>query len=72
MDNKYGLGSAKVATAHHETHHKPDSTQPMTCRFCYSVNLMLCPTLNDHYCKECGQYQSDVPMGYSTGHSADY
>ena len=70
MDNKYGLGSAKVATAHHESHHKTESS--LTCRFCLSVQLMLCPTLNDHYCKECGQYQSDAPIDYSTGHSADY
>jgi hypothetical protein len=72
MDNKYGLGGAKVATAHHQTCHKQDSTQALACRFCHSVTLMLCPTLDDHYCKECGQYQSDVPLGYSTGHSADY
>ncbi len=72
MDNKYGLGSAKVATAHHETHHKPSSTQSMACRFCNSSNLIFCPTLEDHYCKECGEYQSDLPAGYSTGHSADY
>jgi hypothetical protein len=72
MDNKYGLGSAKVATAHHEAHHKPVSAHSTACRFCKSPNLMLCPTLNDHYCKDCGEYQTDVPAGYSTGHSADY
>lgn len=72
MDNKYGLGSAKVATAHHEVHHKPDPTAHVTCRFCYSIGLILCPTLNDHYCKDCGEYQGDVPTGYSTVHSADY
>jgi hypothetical protein len=71
MDNKYGLGSARVATAHHETHHKAEGEQ-LICRFCYSIELMLCPTLNDHYCKECGAYQSDIPPGYSTGHSHDY
>lgn len=72
MDNKYGLGSAKVATAHHETHHKPGQAQVIVCRFCSSIQLILCPTLNDHYCKDCGEYQSDIPLGYSTGHSADY
>ena len=71
MDNKYGLGSAKVATAHHEQH-KPTSLSDIVCRFCNSAQLILCPSLNDHYCKECGQYQSDIPTGYSTGHSADY
>lgn len=72
MDNKYGLGSAKVATAHHETHHKPATSHAMACRYCNSPELILCPTLNDHYCKECGEYQNDMPAGYSTGHSADY
>jgi hypothetical protein len=72
MDNKYGLGSAKVATAHHELHHRPEQPHLLACRFCYSIQLILCPTLNDHYCKECGEYQGDVPAGYSTGHSADY
>lgn len=72
MDNKYGLGSAKVATAHHEANHKRDANQLITCRYCYSASLILCPTLNDHYCRDCGEYQSDVPTGYSTVHSADY
>jgi hypothetical protein len=72
MENKYGLGSTKVACAHHEVKHKPAAISGVACRFCQSVQLLLCPTLNDHYCKECGQYQSDIPLGYSTGHSADY
>lgn len=71
MDNKYGLGGAKVATAHHETKHH--ATVPLTtCINCGSEQLALCPTMNDHYCKECGEYQSDLPVGYSTGRSADY
>lgn len=72
MDNKYGLGSARVATAHHETHHKPAAEQQLCCRYCFSVELILCPTLNDHYCKECGEYQNDIPAAYPTGHSHDY
>ena len=72
MDNKYGLGSAKVATVHHDHHHKPAPISAAVCQFCNSANLILCPTLNDHYCKECGQYQNDPPAGYSTGHSHDY
>lgn len=72
MDNKYGLGSAKVATAHHEAKVRSSAMSVLACRFCSGVNLLLCPTMNDHYCKDCGEYQSDVPAGYSTGHSADY
>ncbi len=72
MDNKYGLGSSKVATAHHELHHKPKAISSSVCRYCNSENLIPCPTLNDHYCKECGEYQGDMPVGYSSGHSADY
>jgi hypothetical protein len=26
MDNKYGLGGTKVATEHHDLHHKSEST----------------------------------------------
>ncbi len=72
MDNKYGLGSAKVATAHHQHHHKTASSTSASCRFCNASTLILCPTLNDHYCKECGEYQNDLPADYSSGHSADY
>jgi hypothetical protein len=72
MDNKYGLGSAKVATAHHEEKLKSAGGSVIMCLFCSSDRIILCPTMNDHYCKECGQYQSDLPVGYSTGRSADY
>jgi hypothetical protein len=72
MDNKYGLGSAKVATAHHEAKHKTSAGPVMLCQYCSSDKLILCSTMNDHYCKDCGQYQSDVPLDYSTGRSADY
>ncbi|MBU3735521.1 MAG: hypothetical protein FGM62_00945 [Methylobacterium sp.] len=72
MDNKYGLGSARVATAQHDAKPRPANTVTMDCRFCGGSNLILCTTMNDHYCKDCGEYQADVPHGYSTGHSADY
>jgi hypothetical protein len=72
MDNKYGLGSAKVATAHHEARVKSSSTTVLLCRYCNGGNLLYCATVNDHYCKDCGEYQSDIPAGYATGHSADY
>ena len=69
MDNKYGLGSAKVSHVAHERH--ASHTPSMACRFCGSEHLILCPTMNDHFCKDCGEYQADVPAGYSTGRSAD-
>lgn len=72
MDNKYGLGAAKVASAHHEIAHETQPLQPAKCRHCGSAQLILCSTMNDHYCKDCGEYQSDLPTGYSTGRSADY
>lgn len=72
MDNKYGLGSAKVAHVHHDAKLKSSAAPAMACRHCGSDHLILCPTMNDHFCKDCGQYQGDVPAGYSTGRSADY
>lgn len=73
MDNKYGLGSAKVAYAHHEAaKHKPTSAPVRVCCYCGHDQLTFCPTLDDHYCEACGEYQNDMPVGYATGHSADY
>lgn len=72
MDNKYGLGSSKVATEHHETHHKAVETYVTQCNFCGSHDLTLSPTMHDHLCNACGEWQNDVPAGYSTGRSADY
>jgi len=72
MDNKYGLGSAKVAVAHHDATHKPASALVMVCRFCNGDQLIFCSTMDDHYCKDCGEYQTDVPAGYSTGRSSNY
>lgn len=70
MDNKYGLGSTKVATEHHATHHKtPHATH---CKFCGSANLVLSPTLHDHRCVDCDEWQTDIPQGYSTGRSSDF
>jgi hypothetical protein len=71
MDNKYGLGSTRVAHAHHDAVKATLHAAP-TCRFCGSGQLTPCPTLNDHFCKDCGEYQGDVPAGYSTGRNADY
>jgi hypothetical protein len=72
MDNKYGLGSAKVAHVHHDAKHESSEVPAMTCYHCGGDHLILCPTMNDHFCKDCGKYQSDVPAGYSSGRSADY
>jgi hypothetical protein len=71
MENKYGLGSAKVAHEHHEAKLKT-STKTIGCRVCGHDHLIFCPTMNDHRCDGCGEWQADVPQGYSTGHSADY
>ncbi len=71
MDNKYGLGGIKVAIGHHETHHKT-MAHVLQCRFCGSSHLILSPTLHDHSCADCGQWQNDIPSGYSTGRSSDY
>ena len=72
MDNKYGLGSSKVATEHHETHHKAHVGHAKHCKFCGSIELVLSPTLNDHRCAQCGELQHDVPQGYSSGRSSDF
>ncbi|MGB4812580.1 MAG: hypothetical protein WBP13_08900 [Methylophilaceae bacterium] len=72
MDNKYGLGSTKVATEHHETHHKTALLHDAHCKFCGSNNLALSPTMHDHHCNDCGKWQLDVPLGYSTGRINDY
>lgn len=72
MDNKYGLGSTKVAKEHHENHHKSPVAHASHCRFCGSVNLVLSSTMHDHRCADCGEWQVDVPQGYSTGRSSDF
>jgi len=72
MDNKYGLGSSKVATEHHETHHKPATAAALACRFCKSDQLVLSQTMHDHKCSDCGEWQNDVTPGYSTGRSSNY
>lgn len=72
MDNKYGLGSTKVATEHHETHHKTPLSHAANCKFCGASTLVLCLTMHDHRCTECGEWQLDVPQGYSTGRSSHY
>lgn len=72
MDNKYGLGSAKVATEHHATHHKSHPSHTSQCRFCGHAQLIFSPTMQDHSCAECGRWQNDIPQGYSTGRSSNY
>lgn len=72
MDNKYGLGSGKLAHVHHDIHHKEISQVEIICKFCGSANLMLCQTMNDHRCLDCDEWQNDVSMGYATGRSSDY
>lgn len=72
MDNKYGLGSTKVAKEHHESHHKTPILHSMQCKFCGMSNLILCPTMHDHRCVDCGEWQSDIPQGYSTGRSSGF
>jgi hypothetical protein len=71
-DNKYGLGSSKVATEKHEANDHTPAIHPTNCKFCNSSNLTLSPTMHDHMCNDCGEWQSDVPQGYSTGRAADY
>ena len=66
MDNKYGLGSSKVAT---EIHKKNKNNE---CKFCGHKSLRYCPTMEDHQCKACNRWQNDLPENYATGRSSDY
>jgi hypothetical protein len=34
--------------------------------------LQYCPTMEDHQCVDCGEWQNDVPLNYSTGRSSEY
>ncbi|MFA6041593.1 MAG: hypothetical protein WC733_08825 [Methylophilus sp.] len=72
MDNKYGLGSTKVAKEHHELHHNSATHTLLICKFCQGNRLILCLTMQDHRCEDCGEWQMDIPQGYSTGRSSDY
>lgn len=72
MDNKYGLGGAKVAQVKHDAHHKEKVLHPTHCKCCGSNELTLSPTMHDHRCHACGEWQNDVPQGYSSGRSSDY
>ncbi len=71
MDNKYALGSTKVAAEHHETVHK-SAVESRICKFCKSTRLVLCPTMHDHKCSECGEWQQNVEKSYATGRSSEY
>ncbi len=70
MDNKYALGSTKVATEHHEVAHK--NKPSLVCKFCNSAQLVLCPTMHDHKCSRCGEWQQDIENSYATGRSSNY
>ncbi len=76
MDNKYGLGSRRLATEHHQHTHKhqlkPAAHHALTCWQCQSSQLRLCPTMQDHQCIDCGEWQQDMPAGYAIGRPADY
>lgn len=75
MDNKYGLGSRRLATEHHQGHKQPlrhASHHTMQCRACKNTNLRLCPTVEDHQCNDCGEWQQDMPAGYAIGRNSDY
>jgi hypothetical protein len=63
MDNKYGLGGAKVAHAHHETKLKSSSTSTQACHSCRHDRLIYCPTLSDHYCVKCGNIRMTFQRG---------
>ena len=66
MDNKYGLGSSKVATKIHK------DAESKKCNYCQSLVLRYCPTMEDHQCEKCNLLQNDVPKNYATGRSSDY
>lgn len=72
MENKYGLGSTKVATEHQALRHKSPNAHITICKFCQSTSLYWCSTMQDHRCNSCGEWQQDIPQGYSTGRSSDY
>lgn len=73
MDNKYGLRSTKVATEKHEqSHPRAADALALRCKYCGSTHLILSATMHDHRCEDCGEWQQDIPAGYSTGRSSDY
>jgi hypothetical protein len=71
MDNKYALGSTKVATEHHEASLKTDKST-IVCKYCDSDQLVMCPTMQDHKCAHCGEWQQDISKSYATGRSSDF
>ena len=42
------------------------------CKFCGSEHLVLSPTMHDHRCASCDEWQNDIPQGYSTGRSDNF
>jgi hypothetical protein len=71
MDNKYALGSTKVATEHHEAVNKTAQPAP-TCKFCDAAELVYCPTMQDYKCSHCDEWQMTAGKGYALGRSSDY
>ncbi|MEY3028481.1 MAG: hypothetical protein RIQ77_564 [Pseudomonadota bacterium] len=66
VDNKYGLGSSKVANEINKKH------KDTACKFCDHKQLRFCPTMEDHQCEKCNRWQNDLPDNYATGRSSDY
>jgi hypothetical protein len=66
MDNKYGLGSSKVQLIFIK------KMRLQNIGYVNSNKLPFCPTMQDHQCENCGEWQNDVPLNYSTDRSKDY
>lgn len=71
MDNKYALGSTKVATEHHEANHKANQSEAQ-CKFCEAKQLVFCPTMQDYKCSHCDEWQLNAEKSYAMGRSSDY
>lgn len=72
MDNKYGLGSSRVAKEHHDAVVRAAHKPALTCSACGYDQLSFCQTMQDHKCDQCGAWQNDVSPTYALGRSADY
>ncbi len=72
MDNKYGLGSSRVAHEHHDAVHKQTHAPTASCKHCGHTGLSLCHTMHDHRCNQCGEWQNDIAAGYSLGRFTNY
>ena len=72
MDNKYGLGSSRVAHEHHDAVNKHSHAPTASCKHCGHSALTLCNTMHDHRCNQCGAWQNDVAASYSVGRFSNY